>query len=192
MQGDKSGNAWKTWKEHTWAKRPITSGWEARSWEKRPTTVDVQKPSWAEHSWMKRPTTEEKSSWKGHSWAKRAATEKEEKPKWAEHSWAKRPEEKAGWREQSWLEKQSGSLDKPTTWTTGRQTNCNVDISAKFSAMDAKMDEMTKDLQHSLNMLFKKVEALLAPMNIKNAARKGVKHCKINLLATLGAFLVDI
>ena len=76
--------------------------------------------------------------------------------------------------------KKHGGEDKPSRWTVaGKQTNCNDKLSAKFSAMDTKMDEMTKDLQHSLNMLFKKVEALLAPMNIKNAAKKGENIVKV-------------
>ena len=189
MQGDKSRNTWKTWKEHSWAKRPTTEqkpSWSvAHTWEKR--TKNSEKPSWNAHSLEKRPTTEENPSWKEHNWEKRPTTETKEKPKWAEHSWVKKPttEEKGAWKDHSWVKRPGGEDQPTTTWS---QTNCDDELSAKFSAMETKMEEMTKDLQNSLNMLYKKVEALLDPMYIKNATGKGLN--KINMLTKLGTSMV--
>ena len=155
-------------------------GWAAaHNREKRPTTINLQKPGWKAHSWVKRPTTEEKPGRKDQSWAKRPTTENKEKPKWAEHTWVERPttEEKQSWKEHSWAKRHDrGVEDKPTTWTA-RQNNCKNEISAKFSAMDAKIDEMTTNFQTSLNMFYRKVEGLLGKMTISNVTlSKPVNH----------------
>ena len=205
MQRDKSGNTWKSWKDHSWVRRPENEQkpeWSEHSsvkrwtmekpekpgWEKKPTTVNLQTQRWKEHSWVKRPTTEEEtpSSWKHHSWVKRPTTVNEEKPKWAEHSWVKKPAtgEKESWKEDMWAKRQGrGAEGKHTTWTA-RQNNCDNELSAKFSAMVTKMDEMSKNFKTSLNKFYKKVEALLDQMTIKNGTpvdqdgnqmRKGAK-----------------
>ena len=164
MQRAKSG---KTWKEHSWVKRPQTekeqkAKWAEHSWEKR--TESSEKPGWREHSWVKRSTSEEKPSWKEHSWEKRPTTVNLEKPTWKEHSWVKR--------------QVRGAEDNPT-WTA-RQNSCNNELSSKFSAMDSKMEYMAKIIQNSLSLLDKKVEGLLDQINTNSGAlTKPVDHDRI-------------
>merc|ERR550517_342999 len=122
------------------------NNWKEHSWVKKPTTENEQKPKWAEHSWVKRTPTEnsEKPVWKEHSWVKRTTKENSEKPGWKDHSWVKRS-------------------------TTG-ENNCDSELSAKFSAMEAKMEQMAKIIQNSLSLLDKKVEGLLDQITTKSGA----------------------
>ena len=129
------------------------NNWKEHSWVKKPTTENEQKPNWAEHTWVKRTPTEnsEKPVWKEHSWVKRTTKENSEKPGWKDHSWVKRS-------------------------TTG-ENNCDSELSAKFSAMEAKMEQMAKIIQNSLSLLDKKVEGLLDQITTKSGAlTKPVGH----------------
>ena len=173
------GSSWKTgdhekpsWseKKSIWAEklfnwmRRANSGnnLKEHSWVKKPTTENEQKPKWAEHSWVK-------PVWKEHSWVKRSTTK--DKPKWAMHSsWEKRPTtinlENPNLKEHSWVK-------RPTTG----ENNCNSELSAKFSAMEAKMEQMAKIFQNSLSLLDKKVEGLLDQITTKSGAlTKPVGH----------------